>query len=372
MTVAASVKEIFADAIERTSADDRAAFVASACAGDDRLLREVETLLASFDAADEFLSDEPATTVGVEGSEAGPPRAGERPGSWVGRYKLVKQIGEGGFGTVFLAEQFTPMRRQVALKIIRRGMDSAQVIARFEAERQALAMMDHPNIARVFDAGETVNARPYFVMELVDGVSITDYCDRNELSIAQRVRLFASVCRAIEHAHQKGVIHRDLKPTNVLVTEQDGQPIPKIIDFGIAKATSQPLTERQIFTECHQLLGTPQYMSPEQAELGVVDVDTRSDVYSLGVLLYELLTGATPFDPRILRKAAMGEIPRGESPAAEHQAGHVGGDAGRGCPSSEDHAARLAHIAARRVGLDHEQGNGEGAGSALFDGGSAC
>ncbi len=222
----------------------------------------------------------------------------------IGRYKLLEIIGEGGFGTVWMAEQKEPVRRKVALKIIKLGMDTRQVVARFEAERQALALMDHPNIARVFDAGATESGRPYFVMELVRGVSITEFCDARQLTTRERIELFLPVCQAVQHAHQKGVIHRDLKPSNILVTEQDGRPVPKVIDFGVAKAIEEPLTDKTLFTRFHQFLGTPAYMSPEQAGLGGLDVDTRSDVYSLGVLLYELLTGQPPLDPRQLRHAS--------------------------------------------------------------------
>ena len=234
----------------------------------------------------------------------------ERPGSEIGRYKLLEQIGEGGMGVVYMAEQQRPVRRKVALKIIKPGMDTKQVVARFEVERQALAMMDHPNIARVFDAGSTESGRPYFVMELVRGISITEYCDKNKLAMRERLRMFILVCQAVQHAHTKGVIHRDLKPSNVLVTLHDGVPVPKIIDFGVAKATGQQLTERTLFTNFAQMVGTPLYMSPEQAELSGLDVDTRSDIYSLGVLLYELLTGATPFDRKRLRSAAYDEMRR--------------------------------------------------------------
>ncbi len=233
----------------------------------------------------------------------------EAPGTLIGPYRIVRQLGEGGFGTVFLAHQDAPIKREVALKVIKLGMDTRQVVARFEAERQALAMMDHPGIAKVHDAGATPNGRPYFVMELCSGLPITDYCDQERLSLRARLALFVQVCQAVQHAHQKGLIHRDIKPSNVLVTTVDGQPLAKIIDFGIAKATQARLSEKTVFTEQRQLIGTPEYMSPEQAE-GSLDIDTRSDVYSLGVLLYSLLTGSTPFDSRELRSAAYAEIQR--------------------------------------------------------------
>ena len=234
----------------------------------------------------------------------------ESAGSAIGPYKLLQEIGEGGFGVVYMADQERPVRRRVALKIIKPGMDTKQVIARFESERQALALMEHPNIARVLDAGATETGRPYFVMELVKGVPITEYCDTNQLSTRERLDLFVSVCAALQHAHQKGVVHRDIKPSNVMVTLHDGQPVPKVIDFGIAKATHQRLTEKTLFTEYGQFIGTPMYMSPEQAEVSGLDIDTRSDIYSLGVLLYELLTGTTPFGAEALRRAGYGEIQR--------------------------------------------------------------
>src|SRR5499425_199547 len=231
-------------------------------------------------------------------------------GARIGPYKLLQQIGEGGFGVVYMAEQTEPVRRKVAVKIIKPGMDTKEVIARFESERQALALMDHPNIAKVLDAGATERGLPYFVMELVKGVPITEYCDNNNLSPQGRLGLFVTVCRAVQHAHQKGIIHRDLKPSNVMVTLHDGIPVPKVIDFGVAKATSQHLTEKTLFTAYGQMIGTPAYMSPEQAEMSGLDIDTRSDVYSLGVLLYELLTGTTPLEDRLLREAGYAELPR--------------------------------------------------------------
>src|SRR5258707_1239938 len=227
----------------------------------------------------------------------------EKPGDRIGRYKLLQQLGEGGCGLVYMAEQEEPVRRRVALKVIKLGMDTKQVIARFEAERQALAMMDHPNIAKVLEAGATDAGRPYFVMELVRGIKITDYCDQNDLSIRQRLDLFIEVCQAIQHAHQKGIIHRDIKPSNILVTLHDGVPVPKVIDFGIAKATQGELTDKTVYTQLQEFIGTPAYMSPEQAEMSGLDIDTRADIYSLGVLLYELLTGKTPFDEKQLAQA---------------------------------------------------------------------
>src|SRR5207248_648437 len=229
--------------------------------------------------------------------------APETPGTVIGPYKLLQQIGEGGMGTVWMAEQTHPVQRKVALKLIKSGMDSRLVIARFEAERQALALMDHVNIARVLDAGTTASGRPYFVMELVHGVPITKYCDDNQLTPRQRLELFVPVCHAIQHAHQKGIIHRDIKPSNVLVTLYDGQPVPKVIDFGLAKATEQALTERTLFTNYGTVVGTLEYMSPEQAETSALGVDTRTDIYSLGVLLYELLTGTTPVGRKRLKEA---------------------------------------------------------------------
>ena len=234
----------------------------------------------------------------------------EAPLQRIGPYKLLQKLGEGGCGIVYMAEQTAPVRRRVALKVIKLGMDTKQVIARFEAERQALAMMDHPNIARVLDAGTTDRGRPYFVMELVKGIRITEYCDQNHLSTKERLGLFTQVCQSIQHAHQKGIIHRDIKPSNLLVTLHDGVPVPKVIDFGIAKATEQPLTEKTVFTAVGQFMGTPAYMSPEQAELSGLDIDTRSDIYALGVLLYELLTGRTPFDAKELLQAGLDEMRR--------------------------------------------------------------
>jgi serine/threonine protein kinase len=274
-----------------------------AAAGDEALVERVEALLRGHDQSNPLLDQHRLLAADL-------PLPGATPGTIIGPYKLLEQLGEGGMGLVFVAEQQQPIKRRVALKIIKPGMDSRQVVARFEAERQALALMDHHHIAKVFDAGMTESGRPYFVMELVRGVPITEYCDERRLSTQPRLELFVGVCQAVQHAHQKGVIHRDLKPTNVLVTQHDTVAVPKIIDFGIAKAVSQPLTERTLFTNFAQMIGTPLYMSPEQAEMNGLDVDTRSDVYSLGVMLYELLTGTTPFESDTLKKVGLDEMRR--------------------------------------------------------------
>ncbi|MEX2559532.1 MAG: protein kinase, partial [Pirellulales bacterium] len=301
-----SEEEIFAAALEQPSPHERRAFLDRACQGDVHLRAQVEALLAAHDHPDSFL-EPPAA--GVAGTVDVPPLQ-EKPGTLIGPYKLLQVIGEGGMGVVFMAEQTQPVQRKVALKVIKPGMDSRQVIARFEAERQALAMMDHVNIARVFDAGATDAGRPYFVMELVHGAPITQYCDDNHLTPRERLELFVPVCQAIQHAHQKGIIHRDIKPSNVMITLYDGKPVPKVIDFGVAKATEQKLTERTLFTQYGTMVGTLEYMSPEQAEMSALGIDTRSDIYSLGVLLYELLTGSTPLSHKRVKEVAYAEILR--------------------------------------------------------------
>ncbi len=330
----AQVEAIFTTALQKGSSEQVTAFLDQACCGDPLLRRRVEKMLSAQANLGSFLQAPAAELIGM-----GEDTIAEGPGTVIGPYKLLEQIGEGGFGIVFMAEQTEPLRRKVALKVIKPGMDTRQVIARFEAERQALALMEHPNIARVLDAGTTGGVRgqesgiredraqsssalapdpwplspagrPYFVMELVPGMPITEYCAQEGLTTRERLELFISVCRAAQHAHQKGIIHRDLKPSNVLVTLHDGTPVVKVIDFGIAKAIGQPLTEKTLFTNFAHMMGTPLYMSPEQAALSGLDVDTRSDIYSLGVLLYELLTGTTPFEKELLEKAGQDEFRR--------------------------------------------------------------
>ncbi len=350
----ASEETIFDAARQMPDPQARASYLNAACAGNPILRQRIEDLLKAGLQADQFLAGDPLE-LGAAGRQTilvGP--LSEGPGTVIGNYKLLEKLGEGGFGVVYMAEQKQPVKRRVALKIIKVGMDTREVVARFEAERQALAILDHPNIAKVFDAGATdaphllpssrsplpsdgrgikgegaegmaapslpsslsplpsvlPAGRPYFVMELVRGIKITDYCDQTNLPTRERLDLFMQVCQAVQHAHQKGIIHRDLKPSNILVTVNDGVAVPKIIDFGIAKATQMELTEKTVFTRFQQFLGTPAYMSPEQAEITSVDIDTRSDIYSLGVLLYELLTGKTPFDAKELLQAGLDEMRR--------------------------------------------------------------
>jgi serine/threonine protein kinase/Tfp pilus assembly protein PilF len=310
-----SEKSIFLAALDKEAPQERAAYLEEACAGNARLRAEVEALLAAHARLGALPSAPRATGLGVTQDESPPP---EGPGTRIGPYKLLQKLGEGGMGTVYLAEQEEPVKRQVALKILKAGLASAHVLGRFEQERQALALMDHPNIARVFDAG-TIEAhgpqsvglgRPYFVMELVKGIPITKFCDQEQLTPRQRLELLVPVCQAVQHAHQKGIIHRDLKPSNVLIGLYDGKPVPKVIDFGVAKATGQKLTERTLFTEVGEIIGTLEYMAPEQAELNNLDIDTRADIYALGAILYELLAGSPPFTGQQLRSAAFAEMLR--------------------------------------------------------------
>ncbi len=301
-------KQILADALELPPAE-RKSFIEQACVDDPAMREEVMSLLVAHEEAGSFLADGTS-----DGDTAGAPSPFHSPtpapGSRLGPYKLLQIIGEGGFGTVYLAEQEEPLRRQVAIKVIKLGMDTKQILARFDAEKNALSMMDHANIARVLDAGTTDEGRPYFAMELVRGVPITEYCDTHRLSIRERLELFREVCNGIQHAHQKGVIHRDIKPSNVLVTSHDGRAVPKVIDFGVAKAVEQSLTEMTLLTQFEQVIGTLEYMSPEQADMRGLDIDTRSDIYALGVLLYELLTGMTPLGSETLLRAGYAEIQR--------------------------------------------------------------
>ncbi len=328
MTEQSPAEAIFFAAVEKATAEERIAFLKSAC-GDDHNLRErVERLLAAHPQVGNFLEPPARAQIGVTGPLAVAPvehcpewsstgeavshhGPSESVGSVIaGRYKLLETLGQGGMGAVFMAQQTEPVKRLVALKLIKLGMDSRQILARFAAERQALALMDHPNIAKVLDAGATDSGRPFFVMELVKGVPITRFCDERQLSPRERLELFIPVCHAIQHAHQKGVIHRDIKPTNVLVALYDDRPMPKVIDFGVAKAAGSQLTDASLVTGFGAIVGTPEYMSPEQAQLNQLDIDTRSDVYALGVLLYELLTGTTPFDRKRLGHDALLEVLR--------------------------------------------------------------
>jgi serine/threonine protein kinase len=312
-------EEAIFEAARHLSREQRNVYLNKVCAGDKDLRWKLEGLLAAADVGTSFLNQPAAGAAeGTIKLVVPPPTAsGEHIGDVIGRYKLMEKIGEGGFGAVYVAEQREPVKRRVALKIIKLGMDTREIVGRFEAERQALAMMEHVNIAKVFDAGALENGRPYFFMELVRGIRITDYCDQNKLSSSERLKLFVQVCQALEHAHQKGIIHRDIKPSNILVTLHDGTPVPKVIDFGIAKATRGDLTDKTVYTQLAQFIGTPVYMSPEQAEMSGLDIDNRSDIYSLGVLLYELLTGETPFNQNQLVGAgvdAMRRIIREDEP----------------------------------------------------------
>lgn len=310
-------ESLFEAALDLSDPAERRAFLDKAC-GQDKALRErIERLLSLAKRADDlFTKCVPALEAAANEADAGlvasaaqsTLNAEPQQPDYIGAFKLLEKLGEGGCGVVYMAEQEQPIRRRVALKIIKLGMDTKSVMARFEAERQALAMMDHPNIARVFDAGATEKGRPYFVMELIQGVKITEYCDQRELGLKQRLELFVQICQAIQHAHQKGIVHRDIKPSNILVTTVDGEPVPKVIDFGIAKAIRHQFTDETLLTAHGNLIGTPDYMSPEQVSLDAVDVDTRSDIYSLGVLLYELLTGKTPFDTKELLKISFDQM----------------------------------------------------------------
>ena len=354
-------ESIFAQALEIASAAERAAFLDRACRHDQALRTEVEALLRAQERSGDLLDlpekSERAATGLLAATDL---PASEGRGTVFGPYKLLEPIGEGGMGTVWMADQTHPIQRRVAVKVVKEGMDSRQVLARFEAERQALALMEHPCIAKVLDAGKTPSGRPYFVMELVKGRPITNYCDENRLGVRERLVLFGDVCRAVQHAQQKGIIHRDLKPSNVLVAPYDGKPVVKVIDFGVAKATGQRLTDETLFTSFGALVGTPEYMSPEQAEVNNQDIDTRSDIYSLGVLLYELLTGSTPLTRKRLKEAALLEVLRvireEEPPRPSTRLSESKDSLPSISAQRQSEPAKLTKLKARRAGLDRDEG----------------
>ncbi len=321
-------REIFVAAIQEEDPLRRESWLDEVCGANAALRQRIDRLLSVYSGAGAFLQS-PATALPPPVA----PPASIPVGSLIGPYKLLQRIGDGGMGAVYMAEQTHPVQRKVALKLIKPGFDSRQVIARFEAERQALALMDHPNIAKVLDAGTSESGQPYFVMELVHGVPITTYCDERRLSPRERLELFIPVCLAVQHAHLKGIIHRDLKPSNVLIALYDGRPVPKVIDFGVAKATGSKLTEHTLFTEFGSIIGTLEYMSPEQAERNQLDIDTRSDIYSLGVLLYELLTGTTPLDRKHSKDASLLEVLRAIKEEEPPQPSTRLGGSAHPCPS---------------------------------------
>ncbi len=346
--------------------DRRREYVREACGGDEARIAHIEALLAAADGPDSLL-DRPAARLPMVTIDQ--PTI-ESPGTVIGPYKLIEQIGEGGMGSVWMAQQTEPVKRLVAVKLIKAGTDSRQVIARFEAERQALALMDHPNIARVLDGGTTGGGRPYFVMDLVKGVPITRYCDDHHLTPRQRLELFIPVCQAVQHAHQKGIIHRDLKPSNVLVALYDGRPVPKIIDFGVAKAAGQQLTDKTLVTGFGAIVGTLEYMSPEQAEINQLDIDTRSDIYSLGVLLYELLAGSPPFSRKELTQAGLLEMLRvireqePSKPSTKLSTAEGLPTLGR---QPRDGTGKADEAGPGRTRLDRDEGAGEGSQPPLRD-----
>jgi hypothetical protein len=358
---------IFDAAVELATPAERAAYLDAACGQDQELRAEVEELLEHDAVAGSFLNHPAGPVLQASAHEPLP----ERAGSIIGPYRLMEQIGEGGMGLVFVAEQQQPVRRKVALRVIKPGMDTRQVIARFEAERQALALMDHPNIAKVLDGGETASGRPYFVMELVKGVPITEYCDQDQAPIRERLELFLHVCQAVQHAHQKGIIHRDIKPSNVLVMTQDGTPLVKVIDFGVAKAIGQDLTSKTIYTQFTQLIGTPLYMSPEQAGQSSVDVDTRRHLRPWRIAVraadrHDTVRQGPAQGSRLRRNAA--DHPRRGAAQAEHADQHAGAGGEHLIDAAEERSEAVEPAVPRRAGLDRDEGVGKGPQPALRDG----